>query len=697
MRIAILRLLASVSLGCAGLTPGIALAKCEDVLPSAAQPPGPGGAVTPEAIVRLRDIGERDATGIGKGPLAVSPDGRRLAFVIARAELGTNDYCRALVVLDLVPGARPRIVDRGGDYMAIAGAVRGLVVSTGAPEAVTPFWSPDGRQIAYRKRIDKRTEAWVAEADGSGAHRLAPLPGDVEDIAWSEDGKRLRLAWRPGLAAQRDARAREALSGFVYDDRFQPAYQIEPLPTAAPLAAVSVDPASGVIAALEDAEAARVFPDFRLGVPAPRQVISSKGRRAQLAPDMGGLPGAMRVSVAGTGDRMAPCAAARCAGRITTLFWQGNDLVYIRLEGWAQGIYALYRWKPGTREPRRILAGQDLLYGCVPGLHAVICGIESAASPRRIEAIDPKSGRRRVLFDPNPEFRGLRMGGVRRIKVRNDLGFETWADLVLPPGYAGGRLPLVVVQYRSRGFLRGGVGADYPVHAFAAHGLAVLSFERPAGPGDAIADEAEMLAANTRGWADRRSVLGALEKAIEAAVRIGVADPARIGMTGLSDGTATTAFAIINSRIRLVAAAMSTCCIDRQSVLIAGGPRFAEEMKAQGYPAMLHDDRAFWAPMSLSQNAQTIDTPILVQVADREYMSGLEAWTALKEAGKPIEMIVYPDEYHQKWQPAHIYANYVRSLDWFDFWLLGRRDPDPAKAEQYRRWNALKAARDRQP
>jgi hypothetical protein len=30
------------------------------------------------------------------------------------------------------------------------------------------------------------------------------------------------------------------------------------------------------------------------------------------------------------------------------------------------------------------------------------------------------------------------------------------------------------------------------------------------------------------------------------------------------------------------------------------------------------------------------------------------------------------------------------SVDWFRFWLKGEEDPDPAKAEQYKRWRGLR-------
>jgi hypothetical protein len=54
-------------------------------------------------------------------------------------------------------------------------------------------------------------------------------------------------------------------------------------------------------------------------------------------------------------------------------------------------------------------------------------------------------------------------------------------------------------------------------------------------------------------------------------------------------------------------------------------------------------------------------------------------------------MVVFPNEYHVKWQPAHRLAIYNRNLDWFRFWLQDYEDPDPAKTEQYTRWRQFRA------
>src|SRR3546814_17530678 len=71
-------------------------------------------------------------------------------------------------------------------------------------------------------------------------------------------------------------------------------------------------------------------------------------------------------------------------------------------------------------------------------------------------------------------------------------------------------------------------------------------------------------------------------------------------------------------------------------------------------------------PRSLAVNAERIDTPLLMQLADSEAMLALETFTALREHGQPVEMYVFPGELHNKWQPAHRLAVYTRNIDWFD-------------------------------
>lgn len=192
-----------------------ARAACDDILPGPVAPAA-RRAVTPEDIIRLRDIGQPDgALILPQSPLGVSPDGRQVAFVLTQADLATNGYCRALVVIGIEPGARPRIVDKGGELITVSEVRRGLVQRGGFPELIVPGWSPDGRWIANLRWTEASPRAWRACADGSGAVQVTRSPVDVEALAWSADGRRLIYSSRPGLLDQQRALEREGEGGFT--------------------------------------------------------------------------------------------------------------------------------------------------------------------------------------------------------------------------------------------------------------------------------------------------------------------------------------------------------------------------------------------------------------------------------------------------------------------------------------------------
>lgn len=251
---------------------------------------------------------------------------------------------------------------------------------------------------------------------------------------------------------------------------------------------------------------------------------------------------------------------------------------------------------------------------------------------------------------------------------------------------------MIVTTYRSNGFLRGATGNEYPIHLFAAKGFAVLSLDRPPHVG-AInplnKDWQKLLAENDRDWGERRSMQSSVMTGVQRVIDMGIADPDRIGITGLSDGSSTVGFALINSR-RFAAAAISTCCLEPWTVNATIGPAFARKMRSQGFPPATSDDRGFWEPGSMIRNAASIDTPLLMQLADREYLTAIDVFAALREQGKPVDMYVFPDEYHNKWQPRHRLAIYERNVDWFLYWLQGKKDPDPRKAAQYAIWDRLR-------
>lgn len=56
----------------------------------------------------------------------------------------------------------------------------------------SPSWSPDGRRIAYNALIGGKVDVYVANVDGSDAHRLTD-DGASGAPVWSPDGSRLAI------------------------------------------------------------------------------------------------------------------------------------------------------------------------------------------------------------------------------------------------------------------------------------------------------------------------------------------------------------------------------------------------------------------------------------------------------------------------------------------------------------------------
>ncbi|MDG2535240.1 Atxe2 family lasso peptide isopeptidase [Sphingomonas sp. HITSZ_GF] len=661
---------------------------CTDLMPSGARFPARN--LVPEDLVRLRDIGPVDPNQQDEGLFSVSPDGRHAAFQLRRGDPASNGFCLAMLVVDLRTRA-VRVVDRGGDFMRLRFDARGVAsFPSGFTDPVTPRWSPDGKSIVYRRRDRGAVQLWRAEANGSGSEAITDSIDDVDAFRLTIDGLGIVYATKPGLRDASAAIDKEGLSGFRYDDRFVPAAASRPFPLA-PIARAAwyLDLASRTVRPATPEETA-LLDKGAMQEGSWSEATSVDGDRASLQVPARTLYAARGRLIVTRHGQTLTCGAPECADA-NQPWWVGGKVRFVRHEGWANSVTAIYEWTPGTPGVRRLYATEDLFLGCVPTGATLTCLREGSLQPRRLERLDPASGERTPLFDPNPEFASLKLGQVERLRSRNSFGMESFADLVLPVGYVPGqRYPLVVVQYNSRGFLRGGTGDDYPIQAFANRGFAVLSFDRPRSVGfKSTTDPVEAERINLKDFADRRSVLEAIESPVRLAIERGIADPARIGMTGLSDGASTVQYALLHSKL-FSAFAMSSCCWD-SSLPLRVGPMAARQFHEMGYPRTVDDDaaaQAFWRGFSVSRNARDIHAPILAQVSDDEFWVALQSVTALRELDRPIDLYVFPDEHHVKWQPAHRLAVYSRALDWFDYWLNGVKAPGRAGEVAY--WEALR-------
>lgn len=693
--------LAAVSFLALALSGAFAVARAQDC--TSAIPPAMAGsdarrALTVDDLLRLRDIGLVDNNYRRTLPFALSPDGGRVALQLRQADPGNNRYCLAVVVTGVDQASAPVIINQGGE------AVRGIEGAVGfAPEpdnlaTITPKWSPDGQWVAFIRNDGAFDQIWRARADGSRSEPVTQANFNVERFVWDPSGTGVVFSGRPAMIEARRAIEAEALRGYLFDDRYRPSRSSQPQ-VREPIAEAFFHQEIGegrLRPATEDEQALLVEP--AVSAVAADAISVWRGKAGRVAwtalrdPNRILLPTVIKVRD-GRGERV--CATELCAG-VTDLWWvgEGGDLVFFTSDNWIKGKTTFYRWKAGQKSPQPFLATDDALIGCEHGKGFLICAQEGALQPRRLVRIDLATGNVASVFDPNPEFLNLRLGAVERLRVTNAFAIESFADLVFPVDYTPGtRYPLIVVGYQSRGFLRGGVGDDYPIQLYASKGFAVLSFQRPRNLGlwRGSRSPAEIVAQDRADAADWRNVHSSLALLIDRLDARGVIDRSRIGLTGFSNGASSAQYSLINSDL-FVAAALSHCCEDTTSFTTVTGPAYSRFLQAFSYPGLTQDGEKFWAPMSIRMNVDKVKAPILVQTDN--YLLSLESVMALMEKKKPVELYYFPNESHVKWQPAHRKAVYERSLDWFDYWLNGRIDPSPDKASQYGRWRNLKTARD---
>lgn len=658
----------------------------------------PARDIEPLDLARLRDLGPNPDMVMNDSPVGVSPDGMRIAFQLRRADPATNSYCLAMVVVDLGSPARPTLIDLGGDLIRIR-FTRGALAyyPAGEPRLIRPVWSPDGRQVAFLKRVSDHVQVWVAAADGSGSRQVTHAPVDVEAFDWTRGGSAIVFRTRPDRATALREVETEGLTGFVYDDRWSPVARNRPSHRKLSDAVYETVTLDGQMESASAADRHTIerqdeAPDGAFWVSATPDAI------AWIAPEDRGrayINGRLRFR--DNSGKIIDCAAASCTGRFGGIWLRpgARELFFLRRTGWGNSEVSLYTWTPGRSVPRRVLTTSDHLLGCRWAGPRLICALEQSSRPRRIVSLNPADGEIKEVFDPNPAFGNLRLGSVERLEWLNDRGIEIYGDLVLPANRKPDeRLPLILVQYRTRGFLRGGTGDEYPIFALAAQGFAVLSIERPAYVSDLTptTDPAERARLNYGNWADRKSVMSAYATGIQMLAQRGLIDPKRVGITGFSDGSVSARFALLNSSM-FAAAALSTCCEEPKTHMPLLGLSGAAYLRSYLYPGYNEAAPNFWKPYSIAANAARFRTPLLVQASDDEYLASLETFTSLREAGAPVDLIVFPDEHHTKWQPAHRLAMYHRSIAWFSFWLNGDAGKY-ARANDLARWRNLQRSRE---
>ena len=339
-----------------------------------------------------------------------------------------------------------------------------------------------------------------------------------------------------------------------------------------------------------------------------------------------------------------------------------------------------FLWDEGARELRLLATSEGLLTGgrdertsCSATREALFCVSESAAIPPHLVRIALTDGAQRILDEPN-----MLPGQPELLTEAIDwqVGGSRASGWLIRPKLPG-RLPLFVTYYRCVGYMRGGLGDEWPLRALANSGIATLCINGLPHPGTAP---------------EARYALGmqVVAAAIAELDQRKLIDPSRVGMGGLSYGSEVTMWTAIHSKLLRAASIASVQLEPAYYWYNAGAGRemFRENLRHYWNLGPPGSDPARWRLLSPALNVAKIGAPILMQMPEMEARQSPELIARLTAAHMG-EAYVFPFASHLKTEPRQKLAIYQRNLDWFRYWLQDYVDPDPEKSGQYARWAKL--------
>ena len=316
----------------------------------------------------------------------------------------------------------------------------------------------------------------------------------------------------------------------------------------------------------------------------------------------------------------------------------------------------------------------------VPSLPEIVLD-EGMNTPPRIVAIDPSTGRKSLLMDLNPQFQIFALAKVEEITWKDAHGIEVKGGLYWPPDYvAGKKYPLILQTHGwnpDKFWVDGPWTTAFAAQALAGKGFFVVQIPDPDWHIEATAKEAPR-------------AMAAFESAIDHLDRRGLIDRNRIGIIGFSRTCWYLTYTLTHSKHRFAAAAfadgvdygyfqyMSYLDFANEFEQVYGGPPFGKNLSR-------------WLKESPAFLMDKIETPLRIQTLGPDSLLLDWHWyTGLSLLGKSVEMIYIPEGTHILEKPWERMTSQQGNVDWFCFWLKGEEDPDPAKAEQYKRWRELR-------
>ncbi|MEX0879104.1 MAG: S9 family peptidase [Thermoanaerobaculia bacterium] len=627
----------------------------------------------------------------------ISPDGARVAYVVASADLEK---------------------DRNDSDIWMTGwdGKETVRLTTSKDSESTPRWSPDGRYLAFLSdRGDEAEEEqlWLLPLGGGEAEKLTDVKGGVEDYDWSPDGKRLVLVVNDpdpdaGPDKGKGSDGKKAKKPIVID-RFQfkldehgylgkrrshlflldrEARKAEPLtsggynelmpawsPDGKCIAFVSkrgedpdrtdnwdlyaIEPRAGAVArALTTYEGADNQPDWDsrpAWSPDSRSIAYIQGgpdkliyyavHKLAVVPAAGGPARVLTADL----DRNVSSPRFAAGGAAILFIVEDDQAVHLAKMPSAGG--PIERLVTGRRVVPAFSASGN-------GRIAILSG--TPQSPNEVYAAGAAGEPRRLSRQNDGWLAEVRLGAVEETSFQSKDGTEIHGFLVKPPDFEAGRRYPAVLRIHG-----GPVGQFENVFAedwqwFASNGYVVIAANPRGSSGRGEKFQSAIYA--DWGHRDTEDVLAAVDDAI----RRGIADPDRLAVGGWSYGGMLTNY-VIASTTRFRAA---TSGAGISNIFTGyGTDQYVREYEQELGPPW--KNREAWLKVSYPFfHADRIQTPTLFLCGQDDFnvplINSEQMYQALRSQGVPTQLVIYPDQYHGIDKPSYVRDRLERYVAWCD-------------------------------
>jgi dipeptidyl aminopeptidase/acylaminoacyl peptidase len=355
---------------------------------------------------------------------------------------------------------------------------------------------------------------------------------------------------------------------------------------------------------------------------------------------------------------------------ISSAVWsEDGNLIYFSAN---MGVHVeIFALDLASKKVKQLTNGNHVISGFdyIPMINSVAYSINTPYNPTTFWIADMENFNPRMIYDPYPELKNYKMAKVETIHWKSTDGQTVEGVLFYPVDYEKGKRYPLLAHTHGGPQSSDKLGFDSYAHARAGRGYAILkpNYRGSTGYGNDVLRD---MVGHYFLHADDDVITG-----VEHCVKIGLADPERLGTLGWSAGGHMTNWLITQTDMFKAASsgagASNWISMYAQSdVRIYRTPWFLGDPWHADSPLKTYREHS---PIFYVHQAKT---PTLIMYGENDRRvplpQGYEMYRGLKANGVPTDLVIFPRAGHGPRELRHRLYKMNKEFQWLEKYIMGR-------------------------